>query len=353
MSAFTFVAGKNDDDARARAFYLLQKYTSATLLQRAIDLYREFLRDFEREVKRPENAKDSMQSSYQQDLVFFLQYLQPMEFAEPLLANASRRTEAFALMREARRFDPFIWGRRYQESGASEPGSIFHDLGYRYTSHESIGTFAKAATSSSLIFVCMATLFKRARVYFSQPLHSAHSAMCWTYDSVFFDELPINYVPPIVFPSRIPSCPPRNESNEGQIWSEDTIPVTGIWEPWPVNAKTGPRCPNYYIAGDTANQYQMEGTDTLERVRWRLIWKDTRYADGTIPYEERDYFAPPPPVVRNRRLLTARPGDSCPRSGEWFSHHLNRRVNVKAGEQMPGPERSKTGAVIWYLELDD
>jgi hypothetical protein len=54
MSDFIYVPGKNDDEARARAFYLLKKYTSATWLQRAIYLYRDFLREFEAAIKRPD-----------------------------------------------------------------------------------------------------------------------------------------------------------------------------------------------------------------------------------------------------------------------------------------------------------
>ncbi|WP_250472586.1 Imm72 family immunity protein, partial [Caballeronia sp. GAFFF1] len=344
MSAFLYVAGKNDDKARDRAFYLLKKYTSATLLRHAIELYREFLREFEREIARPEVEID-----YSDDLVRFMRFLQPMEYAEPLLTNAERRPEAFALLRDGLAFHAYIWGRKYEELGADDPSDLFYEIGYRKPAHESLGTFGKANLSADFMSLLYGTLNKKGRIYFSRPIAGSRSAMCWKYESIFFDALSFNGIPSIRFPPQFANCPQPNEDTTGEVWSGRKIPVTGIWEPWAIDPKIGVRCPNYYLAGDTASQYQFEGTDTLEDVRWRLIWKDTRYADGTIPYEEREYFAPPPRVVRNRRLLTAHPGDSCPRSGEWFSHHLNRRVNVKAGEQMPGPERSKTGAVIWYL----
>jgi hypothetical protein len=59
----------------------------------------------------------------------------------------------------------------------------------------------------------------------------------------------------------------------------------------------GVRCPNYYLAGDTASQYPMEGTDTFEDVRWRLIWKDSRYASGgtAAPHQRPSAPSPGPP----------------------------------------------------------
>ncbi|MFM0136879.1 Imm72 family immunity protein, partial [Caballeronia grimmiae] len=336
----------------------LKKYTSATSLLRGISLYSEFIAEFERATK---SSNASIHIAYAppidfgEDIKCFLQYLRPMELARPLITVQEKKHEAFESLKDGVMFLGFIWGRRYQEAMAGEPGNLLYDIGYRWFPETSVDVFKKAALSADLISLALTTINKRSRLYLCNPRETTDIApvMRWTYVSIFFDSIAFNGVPPIVFPPHLPSCPPPNANSDGQIWSGQTIPVTGIWEPWPIDPSIGPRCPNYYLAGDTASQYQLEGTDTLEDVRWRLIWKDTRYADGTIPHEEQEYFAPPPPAVRNRRMLTAYPGDVCPRSGEWFSHHLKRRINVQAGEPMPGPERGKTGAVIWYLELDD
>jgi len=358
MSDFIFVAGKNDDNSRDRAFYLLKKYTSATLLRRAIDLYREFLREFEKEIKRPENveiAVDGEPVRYDEDLRHFLEYLQPMEYAWPLLTNPGRRVEAYDMLRRAIKFRSFMWGRRYTDNCYDTPGGLFYKLGYRFPEDNSIGIFGKANSAANLISLLLTTLNKRAKLYFQDPRDagpSARSTIRWTYESIFFDQLPVNCVPPIRFPAQLAKCPPRNEDKTGEVWSGRQIPVTGIWEPWAVDPKIGVRCPNYYLAGDTASQYQFEGADTLDDVRWRLIWKDTRYANGDIPSEEDDYFAPDPsanlhaPIIRE-----ARPGEVCPESGEWFAPHLNNKnLRMTAGEIMPGPELGPTGAVIWYLK---
>ncbi|WP_176061982.1 Imm72 family immunity protein [Paraburkholderia phymatum] len=347
MSAFIYVAGKNDDDARDRAFYLLKKYTSATLLQRAIDLYREFLRDFEREIKRPEVEID-----YSDDLVRFMRFLQPMEYAEPLLTNPTRRAEAFDMLRDSVKFSSYIWGRKYEELGAADPAALFYKLGYREDKTQSVGIFGKASLAGALLSLLFGTLNKKGKLFLSKPLATARTSMCWTYESIFFDDLPINRIPAIRFPAHLSPCPPRNEDNTGEVWSGRQIPVTGIWEPWAINPKIGVRCPNYYLVGDTASQYQFEGTDTLEDVRWRLIWKDSRYASGQTPYEEDEYFAPDPSANLNAPIMRkASPGEVCPESGEWFAPNLNNKTfTMNAGEIMPGPELGSTGAVIWYLK---
>jgi hypothetical protein len=135
------------------------------------------------------------------------------------------------------------------------------------------------------------------------------------------------------------------------VWSGRQIPVTGIWEPWAIDPKIGVRCPNYFLAGDTASQYQLEGTDTLEDVRWRLIWKDSRYMSGQTPAEEDEYFTPDLAIVIHAPTMRAvLPGQICPESGEWFAPHLNKTVTMVAGETMPGPDRGTTGSVTWYLK---
>jgi hypothetical protein len=315
-------------------------------LRRAIELYREFLRDFEREIKRPEVKID-----YSDDLVQFLRFLPPMEYAESLLVSPARRTEAFKMLIDALDFDAYIWGRKYEELGAADPSDLFYKLGYRAKAQDSIGIFGKANLSGCL-FSVMATTINKESVLHLCNTKGARSIKRWTYESIFFDDLPSNAVPPIRFPAQLPTCPPRNEDNTGEVWSGRQIPVTGIWEPWAVDPKIGVRCPNYYLAGDTASQYQFEGSDALDDVRWRLIWKDMRYASGGIPSEEDDYFAPDPSANLHAPIMRkARPGEMCPESGEWFAPHLKSKTfRMNAGEIMPGPDYTEMGSVIWYLK---
>ena len=44
------------------------------------------------------------------------------------------------------------------------------------------------------------------------------------------------------------------------------------------------------------------------------------------------------------------PGYRCPRSGKWFSIHLNKTIEVKDSEIMPGPEQAPSGnGVSWFF----
>ena len=179
MSAFLYVAGKNDDEARDRAFYLLKKYTSATLLRHAIDLYREFLRDFEREIKRPEVEID-----YSDDLVRFMRFLQPMEYAEPLVTSPARRAEAFGLLREGVKFSSYIWGRKYEELGAADPEDLFYKLGYREDKTQSVGIFGKASLAGAVFSLCFGTLNKAGRVYLEEPSLKARAVLMASWPSM-------------------------------------------------------------------------------------------------------------------------------------------------------------------------
>jgi len=89
----------------------------------------------------------------------------------------------------------------------------------------------------------------------------------------------------------------------------DSIPVTGIWNP--CDFKSG--CPSFLLAGEKFPNTEI-AYEKLERPefydeedgklyhgwldfeykehpsRWELLWEDTRYRDGTIPEEEKEYL---------------------------------------------------------------
>jgi len=354
MAAFSYLAGQNDSAARDRAFYLLKKYTSATLLQKAIALYRGFLNDLTEEINKPGNYRNP----YANALDSLEEYRMPLENAEPLLTSPEHRSEAFDVIRQTARFANVLWGYQYQEAlGASNPESLFHKLGYRPLPQHCSGLFGKAAQAAALMLaLCRTTAdqgIKKAHIAVGDDLET-REVMCWTYRSIFFDTLPHNNIPEIVFPDddMLPPCPPRNESTEGQLWSGQKIPTTGIWEPWSLDPSIGVRCPNYFLEKDTASQYQFAGSGTGRDVIWRLIWKDTRYEDGHIPYEEKEYFAYRVSASQIGSIL-AHPGESCPESGRWYSPQLKRYEQISAGDPMPGPETNHMGGVIWYLSAEE
>ena len=49
-------------------------------------------------------------------------------------------------------------------------------------------------------------------------------------------------------------------------------------------------------------------------------------------------------------VLSARPGQPCPRAGVWFAPHLRmKEVSMKLGEPMPSEQVGPTGGVVWYF----
>ena len=370
-------------DLRNKAFHLLKLYTSFTFLDHGRQAYQDFLDAFARQLNDPgliptdpdPDTRRWVQASlangtYEADYRRFLEEMIPIEEGLKLLRTKPYKEEAYRSILN-NRFTADLGGR-----GADER-SLDHDPFYRalgYYQFPRIGPskeFLSVQIAEEEFEVLSRSLFGKPRWLQDNSRVTYH----WTYESFFESEDNSGRGwPPISYPPVLPFCLPPNTSPDGQIWSGEEIPVTGIWEPWfieePVKAgvlsglvdkltgkppaneepiftgKVG--CPNYFLAGTTAFEYEMEGSDRKVKVAWRLIWEDTRYLDGTIPEEENGYFATaltaPPPTV-----LTAYPGDPCPEAGEWYSVNWNdRRALLQKGDPMPGPKHSATGAVIWH-----
>lgn len=140
------------------------------------------------------------------------------------------------------------------------------------------------------------------------------------------------------FPPNLPEVP--EQPREILVRTGDTAPVFGIYEP---QIKDG--CMNYLMGGSPApTMWESDGegsTGNKLAVTWRLIWEDTRYLDGTIPAEERQYFpAAPAPAAPARAvqddLLSAPSGAICPKSGNWVvMDRLDARCSVEQGNAMP------------------
>ncbi|PKO38685.1 MAG: hypothetical protein CVU31_18540 [Betaproteobacteria bacterium HGW-Betaproteobacteria-4] len=159
------------------------------------------------------------------------------------------------------------------------------------------------------------------------------------------------------------------------IQTGDTVPCSGIWEPVKVEMSSGlmgmfkkPQIPdsgdleldgtmNYLHVDSPAPTIAFEA-DSLRRdgrpTFWKLLWRDDRYEDGTIPPEEADYqfrcpeFSPPPWIefypeeARNASGMSATErrsipgGQSCPEAGWWFTPAKSgSRRYFKQGETMP------------------
>jgi hypothetical protein len=193
------------------------------------------------------------------------------------------------------------------------------------------------------------------------------------------------HLPKMTFPMVLPEVP--DPSKLTLVATGKITPCSGIWEPVEVPRPNGLRlfdtslapegplpiagCMSYLHAGSVAPRARQETeTESLRSdVTWRLLWRDDRYEDGTIPKEESDYvfqqpdptrpkpapeaqqylldgmlFTHPPAPVQSPRLpigTTVKTGMRCPESGEW---HAQRQLGqiveghqciVRKGQVMP------------------
>ncbi|OMO15796.1 Imm72 family immunity protein, partial [Xanthomonas oryzae] len=91
-------------------------------------------------------------------------------------------------------------------------------------------------------------------------------------------------------------------------------------------------------------------------VVWRLIWRDDRYEDGTIPDEEAGYvfIQPDDPAAvvaasdqPQRKQVSAMSGQRTSQAGRWLvMDDLNAATQFNAGDELPLHEGRK---VQWVL----
>ena len=371
----TTMTAEQEKEARAQAFYLLKKYTSYTFLDRARQLQQDFLDAIERQLRNPPafpvNSLDALRMHartgeamgyYENDYRTMLDFMVPMEEGlRMLLAGESKQAASLAY----RTTPPpgmigHLFGRRADFRGYPHESLFYQALGARHHyaySGDSVGPLHTSymqgmVDGERMIWAHGATVSegKSNDPFCLLDRNTQRTSQKWTYETLFFEP---HWPIPRVFPTQLPPCPPHNTNAEGEVWSGKEIPLDGIWEPWFLSGKVG--CPNYFFKGAVATEYNLEGTTDWEMVRWRLLWEDKRYLDGTIPPEEALYFAKPEPVATRQTVLSAQPGEAVPRAGVWQTPAMleNRTLALVAGETLPYAQTDKAGnAVVWFWKAE-
>src|SRR5471032_2041715 len=337
---------EQEQDARAKAFYLLKKWTSLTFLEHAVKLYQDFLVAYAKQLNAPSPNQKDLETWYVHS---FLRRAGQMEDGLNLLRQGRDKLAAYRALVAGGEFSDYLFGRAASE-WMIENDPFFQRLGARVVRFDRPVIAEAYVLGTVITHLSLETLKCTGNFDFSYRLAGKNENgggrifRHWTYESLF-QESPKpgwpNWPPGRIYPVELPSCPPKNESREGEVHSGQEIPVEGIWEPWFPAGKVG--CPNYFLKGSVAHTYLLEGTNDEQAVRWRLLWEDNRYQDGGIPVEEETYF--PKPAAQPR--LRALPGEPCPRAGYWQNPAMKDPVYVKAGDSMPGPQHTSWGMVIW------
>jgi hypothetical protein len=219
---------------------------------------------------------------------------------------------------------------------------------------------------------------------FTRTLHDEEAACgeSWQYileTQHTDDPAPVFYgkwLPPMLaqmsFPDPLPDVPdPRNNI---LIPTGKDIPCSGIWEPIDAPVKKGfslfrddaepsgpfapAGCMAYLHGGSPAPtaKRKIGAASDYADVTWRLLWRDDRYEDGTIPAEESNYVflepqtsatTPATEAATSSEVVFGETGQSAPRSGRWLvENDLHASVTLEAGEVLPQHEGHN---VRWVL----
>lgn len=103
---------------------------------------------------------------------------------------------------------------------------------------------------------------------------------------------------------------------------------------------------NYLHGGSEAPQITLSNNDDSVDVdtTWRLLWRDDRYLNGTLPSEELGYIFSSSdknltPVVHTDSVsetVWAESGTEAPVAGQWLvESDLNAKVTMEKGAALP------------------
>jgi Immunity protein 71/Immunity protein 72 len=175
---------------------------------------------------------------------------------------------------------------------------------------------------------------------------------------------------PHYFPHNLLEVPEPNEVV--LVQNGEDVPFSGIYEPIKSPSKTntvsmfsnenvhsGPfeviGSMNYLHANSRATHIG-DGRDPISTT-WRLIWKDDRYLDGSIPAEEADYvFNKPSKKTLNLNtglpnsgdaVIFAQTGERAVKAGVWaVQEDLHARQTFAAGDVLP-PHNHRNVTWVW------
>lgn len=368
-------------EARAKAFYLIKKYTSYTYLDQARNLYQQFLDAFERQLRNPPKEvqqhqyAEHLQKRHESEYIHYLEKMSHFKNGLKIIEITSYKKDGYYMLLKPNYTDWMFDRYADENSVADDPFYILLGLGYSRSTDifmpinpemyaawpkvDHTDYVRKLLKAETLLVGCGKTIaIGGSSIPFCyNDKNTTRISKKWTYETLFNDQ---QWPIPRLYPQETLDCPAFNLSPSGQIATGEEVTVTGIYEPWlPINGKVG--CPNYFLEGSRATDYQLEGTDEWVDVKWRLIWEDKRYLDGTIPEEEKAYIFDIENIgikgIQNNEesieKLSIRAGLVCPKTGYRFTvAQENSRQYFRQGEILP-EIKSDWGEVYWYWDGDE
>jgi hypothetical protein len=159
----------------------------------------------------------------------------------------------------------------------------------------------------------------------------------------------------VPFPRDLPDVPIPTKAV--LVRTGDPAPCFGIFE-----AQVPDGCMSYFLEGvaipPAVTVDEKDGESYTRPATWRLIWEDTRYLDGTIPGEEKDYFpateeiaAPKPVEFAPDSIISLETNERVSKSGMWVvANRLDIRKRFESGDKLPQHEGCN---VVWLWVSKD
>jgi len=354
---------------RKQIFYLLKKHSSWTAWNRVLGFYQKWAEVMEESVRQADNNGLETSLPYS-SYVEILKGLALFDEGVRRLAQGDKQVftadEAMGLFGRTNAVD--IVGYYQKAKWKLEDG----DIAWEETTPLMKEFFEALDEFCSAKWECARYIVEHSDPEFN--LEAKLSYGLW--EMIFLPQLP--------FPKPLPDLPENFDVVE--VKTGEMVPCSGIWEPIVGSTRVGTL---NYLHGDTlAPQSILDYRDKnslehgyrciVQDAAWRLIWRDDRYEDGTVPEEERyyEFLKPSPPEVENgfnypgsnvvdylRRHNLPNPllegvqakdmrcegGDVCPHDGNWWTPASQPGTGrFKKGDVMPDFPSSKYGATIWY-----
>jgi len=350
------LALRNSDHSLREAFYLLKKYSSYSWQSEIVRQNKLFVDGYEREFLRHPPPNYQPTAWDEENIRIFWSYQAELDdgLAELMKGN---RTQAYQLLRHGSQ-NEWLWSRRFEEMDLSE-------FGKKFIGKVNTGIFAHAQRATLM------SLFRGNSRHIDDLRRDTYALPDWITDRD--DAIAIMLGIPFGITGNDLQPFPEVPSDAVSIESDEEVPYSGIWAvEQSTDRKDETYCLAYLHVGVPAvrmvseREYELNTRfnrmrDALARlysnkimpypVRWRLIWRDTRYEDGTIPPEEAEYLAVNPATDPTQRLR-CKAGWPCPLDGYWSTPaRANSRRHFQSGELMP-EFTSDYGETIWTFDAD-
>jgi hypothetical protein len=329
-------AGEMVEDDRKKLFWYLKRASSYTAWKELSDAFDRFVVVFERQVKeQPLVVEDGLDPA---------QWGTNWEASYPEILKAQVLFErGLARLRQG---DRTVW--RYNDLGVLL--DAYNIYGYWWTVLVNHGPHGDIFFEGKYVDEMVAILHDVQSHAFAttgilqSPLAEPPAKHLWT--PSFIARLDRE----VPFPTPLPAVPVPEK--DVTVRTGEAVPSFGIYEP---QVQDG--CMNYLLEGAPAPKAVNRGSIVQPAV-WRLIWEDKRYADGSIPEEERLYFRPteatksaPPVSAKMDPVLSLLSNERVSRSGIWVvAHRVDVRQRFENGETLPRHEGLN---VVWLWVSKD